>query len=67
MLTAGGGALFGLEARRLETAANGAAFESDFHTQGAAAQRSALVANACFGTAALAATGAVVSYLLAPR
>jgi hypothetical protein len=62
-LSAGAGVFMGVQARRLELAANAALFESDIARLGAASRTTALGANAAFGAAAAAALIAAIAII----
>jgi hypothetical protein len=63
---AGVGTYFGLDSRSQETAARDARFQGEAAARLDDARGSARLANILFGTAGLAATGALVTYLLMP-
>jgi hypothetical protein len=63
---AGGGAYFGLNARGQLSAARSASYQDETYTQLEDARGNARIANILFGTAGLAATSALLTYLLMP-
>jgi hypothetical protein len=58
------GAGLGANAKSLQSKANAAQYDSDFHQLGSEAKSSATGANVAFGIAAAAAVGAVLWYVL---
>ncbi|MBS1149658.1 MAG: Tetratricopeptide repeat domain protein [Myxococcaceae bacterium] len=64
VISAGVGVGLGANSRSLETRANAAYFESDFHKLGDAARTHAIAADVAFAVAGVAAVGAVLGWVL---